>query len=97
MIIESKNYVIQWCQFVKWINTGYSCPSCNDAMCFLSATALKQSADGKVWKCRNTVGSVRHQVKRSIRKGSWFEGCNLTLEEIVKFSYMWAKRYKMNW
>ena len=53
-------------------------------MCFVSATASKQSSDGKVWKCRYTVGSVSYQVERSIRKGSWFEGCNLTLEEIVK-------------
>ena len=32
-----------------------------------------------------------HKSTVSIRKGSWFEQSNLTLEEIIKFTYWWLE------
>ena len=33
----------------------------------------------------------KHKVEISVRKGSWFEKSNLTLEEILKLTYLWCQ------
>ena len=38
-----------------------------------------------------TSNNKRHKSTVNIRKGSWFEQSNLTLEEIIKFSYWWSE------
>ena len=46
------------------------------------------SKDEMVWKCTNR----KCNKKVSVRKGSWLEGSHLTLEQILKFTYMWVWR-----
>ena len=43
-------------------------------------------SDGKVWRCSNRTCNA----KVSIRKGSWFEGSHLTLEQVLKLTYLWV-------
>ena len=38
----------------------------------------------------------RHNAELSIRKGSWFEHSNMTLEEILKFTYWWSQDLNQN-
>ena len=33
----------------------------------------------------------RHRTETSIRRGSWFAQSNMTLEEILKFTYWWCQ------
>ena len=93
-LVESKARTLQWCEEVKWINSSYRCPKCHGSMMQVDASAAKASSDGKVWKCRGTMSGVRHQVERSVRKGSWIQHSNLTIEEIIKLTYMWSNDYK---
>lgn len=47
--------------------------------------------DGYVWECRKQINGKRHRSERSIREGSWFEKANLTIEEVLKFTYWWCQ------
>ena len=44
-------------------------------------------SDGYVRECRKQVNGKRHRCERSITEGSWFEKANLTIEEVLKFTY----------
>ena len=48
-------------------------------------------SDGYVWECRRQIARKRHRTEKSIREGSWFEQFNLSIEEIVKFTYWWTQ------
>ena len=51
-------------------------------------------SDGYVWECRKQRDGKRHRCERSIREGSWFEKSNLTIEEVLKFTYWWCQDLK---
>lgn len=46
------------------------------------------SKDEYVYKCTNR----KCNKKVSVRKGSWFESSHMTLEQVLKFTYMWVWR-----
>ena len=48
-------------------------------------------SDGLKWQCRIQTSGKRHNTETSIRKGSWFSQSNMTLEEILKFTYWWCQ------
>ena len=48
-------------------------------------------SDGYYWECRKQVNGKWHRCERSIREGRWFEGANLTIEEVLKFTYWWCQ------
>ena len=48
-------------------------------------------SDGLKWECRIQTSGKRHNTETSIRKGSWFSQSNMTLEEILKFTYWWCQ------
>ena len=37
------------------------------------------------------INGKRHWCERSIREGSWFENANMTIEEVLKFTYWWCQ------
>ena len=37
------------------------------------------------------VNGKRHRCERGIRESSWFEKENLTIEEVLKFTYWWCQ------
>ena len=47
-------------------------------------------SDGYKWECQRQKAGKRHKTEVSIRQGSWFEKSNMTIEEIVKFTYWWC-------
>ena len=51
-------------------------------------------SDGYLWKCQKQLNGKRHQSEKSIREGSWFEKSNLTIEEVLKFTYWWCQDMK---
>ena len=65
-----------------------ACPVCGENMELVECT---DRSDGYKWECRKRANNKRHKSTVSIRKGSWFEQSNLTLEEIIKFTYWWSE------
>ena len=64
------------------------CDICHSGMMFPDCS---DRSDGYVWECRRQIGRKRHRTEKSIREGSWFEHSNLSIEEVVKFTYWWAQ------
>ena len=59
------------------------CPSCHTGRLRLVKDA-SYSKDGYVFKC--SIHSCSKKV--SIKKGSWFEGSHMTLEQVLKLTYV---------
>jgi hypothetical protein len=48
--------------------------------------------DGFRWRYRRTVSGNRCSGARSIRHGSWFHNCHLTLQEVLYLTYEILRR-----
>ena len=68
------------------IASKHACPVCGENMELVECT---DRLDGYKWECRKRVNN---KSTVSIRKGSWFEQSNLTLEEIFKFTDWWSEQ-----
>ena len=66
------------------IPKSHLCPHCGGKMRLVQCD---DRSDGCKWECKKQVNGERHKVEFSIRKDSWFEASNLTLEEILKLTY----------
>ena len=84
---KSKEDILRWLRRELIIRdfTDQDCPMCTEGRMRLVRDA-SYSKDEMVWKCTNR----KCNKKVSMRKGSWLEGSHLTLEQILKFSYMWV-------
>ena len=87
-VLSSKNSVLSWLMERKLIANSRLCPQCDGQM---KLVECNDRSDGCKWECRKQLNSKRHKVELSIRKGSWFERSNLTLEEILKLTYWWCR------
>ena len=47
------------------------------------------SSDGILWRCQKK-NLKPHDVKLSLRHGTWFSESNMTLEEIIEYTYLWS-------
>lgn len=86
---KPKLEVLHWFQDLGLIAKEFSCtaPNCNSLVVLEPTSCI----DGYQWVCSNQ--SKRHSFKRLIRKGTWFEGSRLALEEIVLIIYFWVHEY----
>ena len=64
------------------------CPICSEPMHLVNCD---DRSDGLKWECRLKDNGKSHKAEIFVRKGSWFEQSNMTLEEILKFSYWWSQ------
>ena len=64
----------------------YDCPNSCDGGKLRLVRDASYSKDEYVWKCTNR----KCNKKVSVRKGSWFEGSHMTLEQMILFTYMWV-------
>ena len=53
--------------------------ACQEAMSLVKSTDI---SDGCKWQCRKQVNGKRHNNVKSIRKDSFFEKSNMSLEEL---------------
>ena len=83
----SVEYHVTTPSYVAMATSAQDCPRCTEGRMRLVRDA-SYSKDEMVWKCTNR----KCNKKVSMRKGSWLEGSHLTLEQILKFTYMWVWR-----
>ena len=57
----------------------------------MKIVTCNDQSDGLKWECRVQSSAKRHRTELSIRTGSWFAQTNMTLEEILKFTYWWCQ------
>lgn len=77
----NREILIRWLMDEGLIASRRTCPICHEDMELVECT---DRSDGYRWECRKRANGKRHKSTVSIRKGSWFEQSNLTLEELSK-------------
>ncbi|GBN39308.1 hypothetical protein AVEN_148385-1 [Araneus ventricosus] len=88
-----KKDVIDWCMNMNMIAKEYVCPTCGEKMVLCERNDI---SDGYHWVCRK-FGMNAHHVRRSVRKGSWFDESKLSIPEILMITYLWAKKTSNEW
>ena len=83
-----KEFTLCWLKDEALIASSRVCDICQSNMNWVEC---KDRSDGYVWQCRRQIGRKRHRVEKSIREGSWFENANLSMEEMIKFTYWWCQ------
>ena len=87
-VLCRKDITINWCMKEELIARERVCGHCSEQM------ECTDRSDRYKWECRRQIGGKRHKVEMSIRKGSWFENSNLSLEEVLKLTYWWCRDVK---
>ena len=89
---KDKLDVINYLQSLGLLSKRYSCPTCNADMALIKRNDL---SDGYLWVCGKESGprEQQHRVTRSLRKGTWFSGSRLTLEECLQLTYFWIHEW----
>ena len=87
-VLCNRETLIRWLMDEEVITSRRACPVCGENMVLVECT---DRSDGYKWECRKRANNKRHKSTVSIRRGSWFEQSNLTLEEIIKFTYWWSE------
>ncbi|GFT38880.1 hypothetical protein TNCV_1585701 [Trichonephila clavipes] len=62
----------------------YECPRCKKNM-----RLQKRKVDGYEWRCRNQSEDNRHDVVRSVRKGTWFSESKFAITIILRLTRYW--------
>lgn len=87
---KPKQEFVMWLQERKLIASNLECPTCNNEMVLSEEKSLK---DGYTWKCSGLINNVKHSLKRSIRRGSWFEKSTFALQDVLLLTYYWYREY----
>ena len=87
-VLFSKSAAVNWLMERNLICKRMLCPQCSSEM---KLVECDDRSDGCKWECGRLLNGKRHKVEMSVRKGSWFECSNLTLEEILKLTYWWCR------
>ena len=82
-IINTKTGCINWCMQKKVISSERYCSMCSSKMKLCETI---KTSDGLRWRCQK----FSHNQEESIRKNSWLEQSNLTIEEVIELTYWWS-------
>jgi transposase-like protein len=85
--LADKETTIEWLNEIGLITKETICRSCGNVMKW---TKCADRSDGYKFECRGTKSIKRHRIEKSIRENTWFDKTNLTLEEVVQFTYWWS-------
>ena len=85
--LRNKEMTVSWLMDTGMMANERDCRICKKKM---SLSPCRDRKDGMRWECRRSLEGKRHRCERSIRERSWFEGANLTISEVLKFTYWWC-------
>lgn len=84
--LSDQDILIEWCMNVGLIANRYECCKCGDNMKLYKRTDV---IDGFSWRCQK-FGENKHDVRRRLRKGTWFDESTLSMSEILILTHMWC-------
>lgn len=87
-ILISKEATIEWLMSVGILKKKRFCPTCGEEMKLVSVPKEKTS-DLFRWRCQRKIPK-KHDIKLSLRHGSWYSKANMTLEEMTQVTYLWC-------
>ena len=91
--LHDKENLITWLMSEGLLARDAICSVCKDQM---KLVRCNDRSDGFKWECRKQRNNKRHKVEKSIRSGSWFGQSNMTLEEVLQFTYWWSQDLNQN-
>ena len=62
------------------------CPKCG---CDIKLYEKPGRADGYEWRCRKHRQLNEHDIKRSVKRDSWFESSHLSILQMLKVTKYW--------
>ncbi|GFV94268.1 uncharacterized protein TNCV_1137231 [Trichonephila clavipes] len=83
---KGKKETLEWCMKANLIASRYECSRCKKNM---RLQKRKGTVDGYEWRCRNQSKDNRHDVVRSVRKGTWFSESKLAITIILRLTRYW--------
>ncbi len=86
-VLSSREVTLNWLKELRLIASEQMCAVCSAPMLWTSCT---DRLDAFRWECRRSVDGKRHKSVKSIRHNSWFAQSNLSIYEIIKFTYWWS-------
>ena len=86
-ILHDMDTTFEWLKKEGLIAVERNCPKCGGKMAWVQC---KDRSDGVKRECRRKVKGKGYCCEVSIRKDSWFEKSNMTLQEIIKYIYWWT-------
>ncbi|GFW88191.1 mitotic-spindle organizing protein 2A [Trichonephila clavipes] len=84
--LKGKKETLEWCMKANLIASRYECSRCKKNM---RLQKRKGTVDGYEWRCRNQSKDNRHDVVRSVRKGTWFSESKLAITIILRLTRYW--------
>ena len=84
----NREYTLSWLKEEGLIASNRICDVFHSEMNWMKCS---DRSDGFIWECHRQIGRKRHRMEKSIREGSWFEQSNLSIKEIIKFTYWWCQ------
>ncbi|GFS89660.1 uncharacterized protein NPIL_49771 [Nephila pilipes] len=87
VICASQESCIDWLKNKGLIPKVVFCPNCSHNMTF---EAQESAVDGFIWTCKECKIDPPHL---STRHGSWLEGKELSLVDILLFTYLWTRNF----
>ena len=84
-------FTLSWLKEEGLITSSRICTMCGSEMNWVQRG---DRSDGYIWECKSHIDGKGHRCEKSISEGSWFENSNLTIEEVLKFTYWWCQDLK---
>ncbi|XP_055948314.1 uncharacterized protein LOC129981488 [Argiope bruennichi] len=91
--LDKGKETFEFCMKAGLIANKYECCKCGKDMKLVERHDI---SDGFEWRCKSKVKGQMHDVKRSVRKGSFFELSRMTLNEILVQVYLWVTQSKVD-
>ncbi|CAM9741781.1 unnamed protein product, partial [Heterosigma akashiwo] len=96
-VLCSEAYAVSFAMDIGLISSNRTCPfqGCGAAMQLKPRAGQPRANGGRgpatfIWKCKRSIAGQKHTCTRSIRDGSWFSKSNLTIGEILRFTFLWC-------
>ncbi|XP_073996546.1 uncharacterized protein [Rhodnius prolixus] len=80
--------VLQFCMDVALIGRRYVCPKCG---CDMKLSKQNSAIDKYEWRCR-VYSTPSHDLRRSVRKGSWFERSKIALIDVLLMTKFFVQK-----
>jgi transposase-like protein len=87
-VLYCKDATISWMVSMGLFAKKRLCPVCGEEM-RLTVVNKEETSDMVRWRCQRKIPKP-HDKRCSLRHGSWFANANMTLEEMLEFTYMWC-------
>ena len=87
IVLCDKHFTLEWLYDKNILARNRTCPECGEHMKLIETS---DRHDGLKWSCTRKINNRRHFKELSIRHKSWFSGSNMSIEEILKYTYWWS-------